>query len=170
VPISSDVLFAFGKAELTETARRQKAALADRLTDVEGVVVIEGHTDAVGSAADNLRLSRRHTDAVEKEPARLVPGVRTRTVGVRRGPPGRARHQDGKDYPEGRGEEPPVTIIFRERQPDPATRWRPSVREAKRPTAVLRCALRVERLRLPAPLGEVFALGMRSVAPIPDRA
>jgi len=51
------------------------------LTDVEGVVVIEGHTDAVGSAADNLRLSRRHTDAVEKEPARLVPGVRTRTVG-----------------------------------------------------------------------------------------
>ena len=64
MPISSDVLFAFGKAELTETARRQKAALADRLTDVEGVVVIEGHTDAV-----------------EKEPARLVPGVRTRTVG-----------------------------------------------------------------------------------------
>lgn len=104
--IFSDALLAFDEAELTATARRRIAALADRLKDVEGVVVIEGQTDAIGSAAYNLRLSRRRADAVERELARKVPACAPGPSGTAR--PARSRPtKDGRDHPEGRGEEPP---------------------------------------------------------------
>jgi Outer membrane protein and related peptidoglycan-associated (lipo)proteins len=114
VSISSDVLFAFDKADLTAAARRRIAAVAERIKDAEGVVVIEGHTDALGSEAYNLRLSRRRADAVKRELARVLPGVRARAVGYGESRPVAPNTKDGKDHPEGRAKNRRVTITFKE--------------------------------------------------------
>ena len=114
VTISSDVLFAFDKADLTKAARRRIAAVAERLKGGEGVVVIEGHTDALGSDSYNLRLSRRRADAVQRELTRVAPGVRAKAVGYGESRPVAPNTKDGKDYPEGRAKNRRVTITFKE--------------------------------------------------------
>jgi outer membrane protein OmpA-like peptidoglycan-associated protein len=61
----SDVLFDFGQATLTATARDKLAAIAGVLMDYDGVSLhLDGHTDNIGSAAYNLDLSRRRANAV----------------------------------------------------------------------------------------------------------
>jgi len=112
VTISSDVLFAFDKADLTETARRRIAALADRLKNSRGVITVEGHTDSLGSPSYNLRLSRKRADAVKRELARLVPEARIKAVGYGESRPIAPNTKDGKDYPEGRAKNRRVTIKF----------------------------------------------------------
>lgn len=112
VSISSDVLFAFDKADLTEAARRRIAALTERLKDARGVIVVEGHTDALGSQAYNLRLSRKRADAVKRELARALPRVRIRAVGYGESRPVAPNTKDGKDNPEGRAKNRRVTITF----------------------------------------------------------
>lgn len=51
VRLSSDVLFAFGSAELSPAARTAIDALGAQIGGNGGTVTIEGHTDAVGSDA-----------------------------------------------------------------------------------------------------------------------
>lgn len=60
------VQFAFGSAELMPDAMAQLDALAEgiRRTDPSVRVVVEGHTDAVGSADYNLRLSEMRAASV----------------------------------------------------------------------------------------------------------
>ncbi len=63
VSLDTDVLFEFGKAELADEA---KVAVADAVKDVpDGAKVrVEGHTDSIGSDADNLKLSKDRAQAV----------------------------------------------------------------------------------------------------------
>lgn len=59
--------FEFDSAELTGRARRDLDGVAGALNDpqlVSAAVTLEGHTDAVGSADYNLRLSQRRAEAV----------------------------------------------------------------------------------------------------------
>jgi len=112
VSISSDVLFAFDKANLTEVARRRIAELAERLKNVKGVVLVEGHTDALGSPAYNLRLSQLRANQVKRELSRALPGVRIRAVGYGESRPIAPNTKNGKDYPEGRAKNRRVTITF----------------------------------------------------------
>nr|WP_143590337.1 OmpA family protein [Thermoactinospora rubra] len=110
VTISSDVLFAFGKAELTEAAKREIAALAPAL---RGTVRVEGHTDALGTPAYNLRLSRLRALRVKQELDRLTGGgVRIVAVGYGEARPIAPNTRDGKDYPAGRARNRRVVIVY----------------------------------------------------------
>jgi outer membrane protein OmpA-like peptidoglycan-associated protein len=84
-----DVLFATGKATLSGDANRSVAKLADFLKRYPGRnVLIEGHTDSVGSDEFNLALSQQRADSVkEKLVADAVDAARITTVGY------------GKKYP-----------------------------------------------------------------------
>ncbi|RZL95489.1 MAG: OmpA family protein [Variovorax sp.] len=66
--IALPIQFDFDSAELLPAARRQLDALAQgiNLLDIERRVVIEGHTDGVGSDEYNLELSLRRAVAVRQ--------------------------------------------------------------------------------------------------------
>ncbi|XVX20279.1 OmpA family protein [Actinomycetota bacterium] len=76
VDISSDVLFAVDKADLTPKARSTIArAVADlKAAGVKGSVSVVGHTDSDGSDAHNLDLSKRRAAAVSAALKPLLPG------------------------------------------------------------------------------------------------
>lgn len=78
-----DVLFEFNRAEIKSTAQGELRKLADFLMKhPERYVLIEGHTDSVGSDAYNEQLSRRRAEAVARELAALgVPQPRVSAVG-----------------------------------------------------------------------------------------
>jgi outer membrane protein OmpA-like peptidoglycan-associated protein len=64
--LSLPVRFAFDSAEILPAARTQLDALAEgiKLLAPGSIVTVEGHTDATGSAAYNLELSRNRARAV----------------------------------------------------------------------------------------------------------
>jgi outer membrane protein OmpA-like peptidoglycan-associated protein len=64
--LSLPVRFAFGSADILPNARDQLDALAEgiKLLAPRSIVTVEGHTDAVGSDAYNLELSRERALAV----------------------------------------------------------------------------------------------------------
>jgi outer membrane protein OmpA-like peptidoglycan-associated protein len=64
--LSLPVRFAFDSADILPAARVQLDALAEgiKLLAPESIVTVEGHTDAVGSDAYNLELSRVRAHAV----------------------------------------------------------------------------------------------------------
>jgi len=66
--LSLPVRFGFDSAEIASTARPQLDALAEgiKLLPPEAVVMVEGHTDAVGSEEYNQRLSQRRAHAVKE--------------------------------------------------------------------------------------------------------
>jgi len=69
-----DVLFEFGKANLLPTAGQRLDQLADFLRQYpDRKLIIEGHTDSVGSEAANQALSERRAQAVQQ--ALLMRGV-----------------------------------------------------------------------------------------------
>lgn len=64
--ILGDLLFASGRAELNGNAYHNLARLADFLNrHPERTVMIEGHTDNVGSESANFGLSQRRADSVK---------------------------------------------------------------------------------------------------------
>jgi outer membrane protein OmpA-like peptidoglycan-associated protein len=66
--LSLPVRFAFDSAEILPAARIQLDALAEgiKLLAPERIVIVEGHTDAIGSDAYNLELSRVRAYAVRE--------------------------------------------------------------------------------------------------------
>jgi outer membrane protein OmpA-like peptidoglycan-associated protein len=64
--LSLPVRFAFDSADILPAARAQLDAVAEgiKLLAPESIVTVEGHTDAVGSDAYNLELSRVRANAV----------------------------------------------------------------------------------------------------------
>ena len=84
-----DVLFEFNRAEVKPTAQARLAKLADFLKQYpERRVLIEGHTDNVGSTAYNEQLSTRRAESIRGQLVLLgVSSDRMATIGY------------GKDYP-----------------------------------------------------------------------
>ena len=78
-----DVLFATGKADLKPGAMERLSKLAGfMLKYPDRAVVIEGHTDSVGSAASNQTLSERRSDAVKAYLiSQSVPASSVTTIG-----------------------------------------------------------------------------------------
>lgn len=74
VTLSSDVLFATGKYELTPAAKKvvDQAAAEIKATGKAGIVQVVGHTDDVASEAFNLKLSVQRANSVA---ARLRPAL-----------------------------------------------------------------------------------------------
>ena len=64
--LSLPVRFAFASANILPAARGQLDAVAEgiKLLAPESIVTVEGHTDAAGSEAYNLELSRKRAEAV----------------------------------------------------------------------------------------------------------
>jgi len=62
----SDILFEFGKADLTDELKLNLAEIAGILKSLltESKIEIEGHTDNVGTAASNKKLSEQRANAV----------------------------------------------------------------------------------------------------------
>ncbi|WP_119726578.1 OmpA family protein [Thermomonospora amylolytica] len=117
VSLSSDVLFDFDKATLTPHARRRITELAGRIRRTSGAVRVEGHTDAKGTPAYNLRLSRARAAAVKAALEQALAGSGVRIVAVGHGearPVAPNTRPDGKDDPAGRAKNRRVTVTFQQ--------------------------------------------------------
>lgn len=109
--VSTDVLFAFGSATLTSSAGAVLGGLKARLAAAKGhPVTITGYTDAIGSEAFNLDLSRRRAAAVRDFLAPTSPGVRFVVVGKGEADPVAPNELQGKDNPDGRRLNRRVTV------------------------------------------------------------
>ena len=102
-----NVLFAFDSADLTPQARREIERMAFVLNHPQAItrrIVLEGHTDSIGSDAYNLELSRRRAAAVAEElVARGVARARLSVDGLgKQRPVSPNTTADGKDNPAGR--------------------------------------------------------------------
>ncbi|MFB4314612.1 OmpA family protein [Actinomadura sp. 21ATH] len=113
--INADVLFEFGKHDLTPAARGAIAAVAGRLRGATGTVRVTGHTDSLGSEADNMRLSRDRAESVRAELARTAGALRIEATGRGEADPVRPNTENGEDNPEGRAENRRVEITFQSR-------------------------------------------------------
>lgn len=84
-----DVLFATGRSELKGGATSDLGRLATFLTQYpDRTVIIEGHTDSVGSADSNLGLSQRRADSVKSFlMGQGVTGTRITAAGMGEGSP-----------------------------------------------------------------------------------
>ena len=109
IRLPADVLFAFGSAELTPAAKQAIAAVDDEIgSGGTGTVTIEGHTDAIGSDADNQALSERRAAAVRTAlEAELGSGYQYRRSASGR-PAGGAQHQAGRQRRPGRARAEPA--------------------------------------------------------------
>ncbi|MES9543160.1 OmpA family protein [Actinomadura sp. NPDC000600] len=114
VRISADVLFDFGKATLTDAARRRIAGLAPRLRGARGAVQVSGHSDSVGEPAYNLALSERRAEAVKAELANALKGTspRIEAKGYGETRPVAPNEQGGRDDPAGRAKNRRVEITY----------------------------------------------------------
>jgi outer membrane protein OmpA-like peptidoglycan-associated protein len=114
--LGTDVLFAFGKADLTPAANQRLKQVADRIrTQAKGVVSVDGHTDSVGSAADNLALSQRRAQAVHAALAALLTGTAVTFEVTGHGeakPVAPNTKANGGDNPSGRAKNRRVEIRF----------------------------------------------------------
>lgn len=101
VSLQTDVLFRFGEASLTATA---KEAVADAVADLpdDAEVEVVGHTDSIGSEADNTKLSKQRAravaDVIESERDDLTLEV----SGKGESDPVEPNERGGEDNPEGR--------------------------------------------------------------------
>lgn len=84
-----DVLFQSGEANLLDSSMTSLVEVVDLLqSEPERKIRIEGHTDALGAAEVNLRLSQQRADSVRQSLVDLgVDGERMKAVGM------------GEDYP-----------------------------------------------------------------------
>jgi outer membrane protein OmpA-like peptidoglycan-associated protein len=115
VRISSDVLFDFGRATLTDGARREIGEVAARLRGTTGAVRVSGHSDGIGPPAYNLTLSRERAGAVRAELLRRLSGVRLRITAEGYGEtrPVEPDSIGAKDNLDGRARNRRVEITFR---------------------------------------------------------
>lgn len=80
ITLSGSVLFASGKWALLPAARLKLNEVAKALTQDDRIsnIVVEGHTDSQGSAADNQVLSQNRAEAPEHRMPGSASGRRVR--------------------------------------------------------------------------------------------
>lgn len=68
ITLSGEVLFVTGKADLLPIARDKLAKVAEVLQqqDPSKTIVVEGHTDSIGTEAANMKLSQKRADVVRE--------------------------------------------------------------------------------------------------------
>jgi outer membrane protein OmpA-like peptidoglycan-associated protein len=113
IRLETDVLFAFGSADLSADAQVRLAKIADQLGGVSGDVSVVGYTDNIGDDAVNLPLSRRRADAVAQVLRQDIPGLTPRVDGRGSANPVAPNSIDGQDNPVGRTRNRRVEITFR---------------------------------------------------------
>ena len=112
-----DILFEFGRAELTYDAEAKVRDIADVL-DRPGVrgrtIAVEGHTDSIGSDDYNQRLSERRAQAVADSLASSgIPDGRMRVRGLgEKYPIAPNQTAGGQDDPAGRAKNRRVEVVI----------------------------------------------------------
>lgn len=111
-----DVLFDFGNANLTASARNKVRTIADVLNNqAQGRrISVEGHTDSIGSDAFNQRLSEQRAETVANALVDAdVSRHRLSTKGLgKRYPVASNTNPDGSDSPAGRAKNRRVEVII----------------------------------------------------------
>jgi outer membrane protein OmpA-like peptidoglycan-associated protein len=112
--VGSDFLFDFNRAEIRAEAAPALAELAHRVILADKPVLIEGHTDAIGTEAYNQGLSERRAVAVRVALAgRGLPlaSLNVRGYGKSR-PVAPNQRPDGSDDPDGRQHNRRVEVVI----------------------------------------------------------
>lgn len=112
IRLVADLLFAFGSAELNEGATTK---LPEILTDIpQGTAIeINGYTDSIGTAADNLVLSQQRAQAVANVVATSRPDLIVTVHGHGEASPVAPNtNDDGSDNPDGRAQNRRVEIVY----------------------------------------------------------
>lgn len=112
VRLATDVLFAFGKSDLSTRAGRQLDSVAAKLGHAKGTVTVTGYTDSVGSDSVNLPLSRARAQAVADGLHQRARGLTFTVAGKGSAEPVADNTTDGKDNPAGRSRNRRVEISF----------------------------------------------------------
>jgi outer membrane protein OmpA-like peptidoglycan-associated protein len=111
-----DVLFEFGRAELTSEARVKARDIADVLNDraKDRRLAVEGHTDSIGSAAFNQGLSERRAEnvVIALENSGVTSGRITAQGYGKRYPVAPNTNPDGTDNPAGRAKNRRVEVVI----------------------------------------------------------
>jgi outer membrane protein OmpA-like peptidoglycan-associated protein len=112
IKLPSDVLFEFGKSELTPAAQAAIDEVAGQIGSASGTITIEGHTDAVGDDPSNQLLSEARAQSVEAAlQDRLGSESTFNAVGFGETRPVAANtNPDGSDNPDGRAQNRRVEI------------------------------------------------------------
>lgn len=113
ISLSADMLFDFDKSTLTPKAQAVLTELAPVLKKYgEASVIIDGHTDNIGTDEYNQDLSERRARTVKERLIAL--GAVTESAGIRgfgsRCPVANNTYGDGTDYPQGRAKNRRVVI------------------------------------------------------------
>jgi outer membrane protein OmpA-like peptidoglycan-associated protein len=112
--VGSDVLFDFDRAEVRTGAEPALAELTQRIADAHKAVMIEGHTDAVGTDTYNQGLSERRALAVRS--ALIHRGLPLTQLNVRgfgkSRPVAPNAYPDGSDDPDGRQRNRRVEVVI----------------------------------------------------------
>lgn len=111
VSLDTDVLFEFGKADLSDDAQ---AAVSEAVKDVpDGAQIrVEGHTDSIGSDADNLALSKERAEAVAKAIEAERDDLEVAATGKGEKEPVAPNTKGNDDNPEGREKNRRVEIRY----------------------------------------------------------
>jgi outer membrane protein OmpA-like peptidoglycan-associated protein len=116
IELNADVLFDFDKADVLPKAEETLQKAADFIKErAKGAVRIEGHTDAKGDDAYNMRLSLRRADSVRNWLAGKA-GLNNMQFSTRglgeTAPIASNTKPDGSDDPEGRQKNRRVSIVI----------------------------------------------------------
>lgn len=111
VTVSSDVLFDFASATLTEAAAARLRTLAAEVPAGAAVAVV-GHTDDVGEAAANDVLSLGRAEAVAAVLRSAAPGLSVTTEGRGEREPVAPNSSGGEDDPAGRASNRRVVLSY----------------------------------------------------------
>lgn len=109
--LRSDILFGFGKAEISQQAAARIGTLVAKLPRGARVSV-EGHTDSIGSDAANLTLSRARAAAVGAAVTAARADLRPSITGYGESRPIAPNTSGSKDDPEGRAKNRRVEIHY----------------------------------------------------------
>lgn len=112
ISLQTDILFAFGKSALSERARARIRELVGAVPK-DARLYVDGHTDSVGSAAANQRLSSERARAVADAITAARPDLRLRVTGHGETRPVAPNNSGGRDDPEGRAKNRRVELRYR---------------------------------------------------------
>ncbi len=116
VALTSDVLFALDKWELTAKAEQRLGEVADKINSegAGGLVKIEGHTDDQGTDAYHRTLSQRRAQSVEKlmRDRLTAAGLTLKAQGYGESRPKAPNIVDGKPVAENRAKNRRVEIVY----------------------------------------------------------
>jgi len=112
ITLDTDILFAFGSAELSDAAKSAVREIAQKLAATKGQVTVVGHTDSIGSDAANQKLSGARAKAVAQQLQEGLGASGPKVVASGKGEsdPVEPNTKDGEDNPDGRAKNRRVEI------------------------------------------------------------